>query len=757
MSKSLLEIYRSNLFSLVKTIVIKCDQSAIATNKWLEELGYVVDWDDRKTWKYYLNLSGNYHQFDHDYLSSTDGYIPVKVAGNNGPITTAFTKELIVGSSADTGTAAEYAHGSRSYKDLVSKYKLLEPLIMGILYSVDLDLAVNADDWSILHMGGYYAESYKGNNKLLVYKTRDNDLIVPSIEPQEVNLIPLTQQYITRTMTRWITPEYCHVDNLYLPICIANLAAALPGKIANIRLGNCKTNMAHTFYIEQYLDGYGRLGKHVKNLDLKETLWLYRNVDWLNNNYGKVNTFNSIVDNILTKSNVPLAGYILKHNTASMDKSNLYPTPKMVTDIINFKQVGTGADEYSIRQILDKEIPIARHNSYDIDNVEIRITKESNRSKFKTLPTKVLESRMIDYSDYNPYPLSDMLINNWVYHAANGSYRGTLYVTNPYTNERLQLSPLNAFILMTYCYYKGSLDITLSKLPELYVRMIPKTMGGWVPSNKHLPYPTIKDLEYGVETKRLPKNFLASMHTPHDFNFNIRSSDIFYKEVKQVHDLTVSRHYKVIAIEDMLGRAMGQKVLRDFYWDDVVVKTTNTNETYDAWLARMSIDLTNLSSAELVDMADKLLIAGTGIESSTENSLRALQKSCIDILKHFSSYTVQFLESTLISSPGMADAKLIRIGDVRISGKTRFKFEIPKVTLLGIKNNTSYKLKLPIHKQDFEVRNFLNVRKVVNLKFNLSSVNMYDNFTGVRVGLTHRIRLPISKLGMVVRVIEPNA
>ena len=154
MSKSLQDIYRGKLFSLSKTLIFKCVESAVATNRWLEENGYYVDWENPKSWKYYLNLSGQYHQFDKDLLKEEGGFIPVKVAGVNGPVTTAFTKELISENNADLGTAAEYAYGTKSYKDLVKKYKLLEPLILGILYSVDLDIAVKAPNWTILHIGG---------------------------------------------------------------------------------------------------------------------------------------------------------------------------------------------------------------------------------------------------------------------------------------------------------------------------------------------------------------------------------------------------------------------------------------------------------------------------------------------------------------------------------------------------------------------------------------------------------------------------
>lgn len=755
MSKSLQEIYRGKIFSLAKTIVFKCNFSAVATNRWLEELGYVVDWERPETWKYYLNLSGEYHQFDHDYLAETGGYIPVQIAGNNGPVTTAFTKDLVSGVNADSGTAAEYAYGSKSYKLLVSKYKILEPLIMGILYSVDLDVAINAPEWTILHIGGYYAQPFRGSNNLYTYHLRDNDLVETLIEEQEVNLIPEIQKYITNVMTRWITPEYTAIDNLYLATCIGNLAAIIPTKIANIRLANCRTNMAHTFHIGQYLESHGFLGKYVPYIGLKESLWLYRNVNWLYHNFGKTETFNSIVENILTPSNVPLSGYRLIHDTSDMDKDNLYSTPKMVMDVINFKQSGTGSDTYSVRNILDKEASLARENTYDIDNVEINITKKSNRDQYQEVTSKVLESIMIDYSDYSPFSLTDMLLNNWIYHAHNGNYKGTIYITNPYTSERIQLSPLNAFILMTYCYYKGALNVEVEKVPSLHLRMIPKVANGYVPSDRHLPYPTLADLKYGTDSNYITDEELKSLYHRHDFNFNVRSPDAFYSEVKKVHTVTLDRFYKICSIDDMYGRAMGQHALRQYYWDDVETNLSPTNESYKSWLSRMSIDLTNLSNEELIEMGDQLLILSTGVQTSTENQLRNLQKSCIEILKFFSSYTVQFLDSTLIASPAMGDVKTIRIGEFNVVGYSDIKAEVPKVGIdINVKAN--FKLNLPIHVTDLEPTRVINIKKVVNMKLDLGHLNMRDDYNVKRTSMEIKMRLPTSRVGARVTIVEPT-
>lgn len=764
MSKSLQDIYRGKLFSLSKTLIFKCVESAVATNRWLEENGYYVDWENPKSWKYYLNLSGQYHQFDKDLLKEEGGFIPVKVAGVNGPVTTAFTKELISENNADLGTAAEYAYGTKSYKDLVKKYKLLEPLILGILYSVDLDIAVKAPNWTILHIGGYYIKDFPKYDGMYVYHTKENDLLETLIEEQEVNLIPELQKYITNTMERWITPEYTMVDNLYLAACIGNLAAMIPITIANIRLSNCKTNLAHSFYIYQYMDSYGYLGKYVQYLNLKEQLWLYRNTDWLSNNFGKIRTFKAIVDNVLTPSNVPLVGYRGLHNVTHMGSDNLYSDPKLIMDVINFKQSGTGATIFSVRDILDKEANLARENTYDIDNVENTITKGFNRAKYNNVPTKLLESIMIDYSDYTPYPLSQMLLNNWIYQSVMGNYKGTIYVTNPYSNERLQLSPLNAFILMSYCFYKGELNVVLDKLPSLHLRMIPKVKGNWTPSDKHLPFPTLTDLKKGTDKKYISEDQLKSLYNDHYFNFNVRSSDMFYKECRKVYAVTMDRHIKVCKTSDMIGRAMMQWALRQYYWDDVVVNLSDKNETYTNWLSRMSINLDNLSKEELLTIADEILIAATGVNSNTENQLRNLQRSCISILKSFSSYTVQFLDSTLISSPAIGDVKTIRFGQYKTSGYSKLRLELPKMDM-NLHNTTTYSLNFPLQLTFNEIHSlfnignkkftFVNVAKKVTLRYELGSLNYIDKFNIKKASIHRRILAPLSTFRMSVTLVEP--
>ena len=184
-------------------------------------------------------------------------------------------------------------------------------------------------------------------------------------------------------------------------------------------------------------------------------------------------------------------------------------------------------------------------------------------------------------------------------------------------------------------------------------------------------------------------------------------------------------------------------------------KLSSIDESYTSWLSRMSVDLSNLNNEELVEMGDQLLILSTGIQTSTENQLRNLQRSCIDILRFFSSYTVQFLDSILISSPAMGDVKTIRIGEYKIIGYSDIKVEVPKVNI-NVKVNAAFKLVLPLHKTDIEPSRVISIKKVVNLKLDLGHLSMRDDYNIKRTAIKVNMRIPIPGVGMKVTIVEPK-
>lgn len=680
MSRSMREIYVGKAFTIAKTIVVKHDETAIAINDYLTSVkGYVIDPNNRWTWPYYLNMAGIYHQADMDELAQINGngvgYMTVKVAGPDGPVDTYFTKELLYGPDADVSLLNEFTYDSRAYKDLLERYPAFESLILGILNPVDLTTAIFAPNHSVLYCGDYFAEPYNDAYDQLIYRIPDDRLLTdnPLIEPQEITLIPKIQAYIKNAIFRWNTPEYQNIDNLYWSTLLINVYAYLPTTILNIRLSECLTEKANTYHIREYLDSNGLLGRHVQNIPLEQSLYLYRNVKYHNANFGKQDTFNELVKKMLTPTRVPIAGYNAVHTTSVLP-DEIYPVAEMAREAINFASVGGNRDVRSIDYILEREIDLARLNNRYLPEVSEETNTVVKRSGFSELSTKVLESTMIDYTNTERYTLPDTLFYMWIWATCNNRYRGTVYITHPYTSERIQLSPLNALILFFYVVTKGLYGTAPINIPVLKSRWIPRTPTMTPPSSLHDGYPDMARLRF-ITSKPYTTDLKLQQLFPVTSvpTLNYTSSKAFYLEVESIWVELMRKQTLLYKEEDLHARGDLERCIREFYWHDVTCDPNKRNETYEAWIIRQGLDFDGLDSEDFLKMGLDIVTRATGANYASKKSIADLQQSMLDIMKHFSSYTVQYLKGITFGSPVNTDGKLIRLSDTAynrgLSGK----------------------------------------------------------------------------------------
>lgn len=669
MSRSVYEIFKTKAFTLAKTIVVKHDESAIEMNNYMQTTqGISVNENDRWTWRYYLNMAGEYHQADHLDLAQINGngvgYMTVRIAGPDGPQDVLFTKDLLHGENADYALANEFTYDSRPYKDLLERYPKFESLILGILNPVNIDTAVLAPDHSVLYCGDYFAEPYNDDYSQLIYRILEERITATSglIESQETNLIPRIQEYISNTIFRWNTNEYCAVDNLYWATLLANVYAYLPIKILNIRLDNCMTEMAHSYHITEYLESHGRLGRHVANLPLAQALYLYRNVVYHTKNYGKETTFDTLVDKMLTPNRVPIAGYSAVHDTAEMP-GNLYPNAEMARESINFAQVGSSRDLRTVQYVMEKEVPLARDNSRYLEE---RITETRHivkRGRFNDLKSKVLESSMMDYTNTERYTLPDTLFNNWIYAACNGHYSGAIYINHPFTGERIQLTPLNALILFYYAAEVGLRDKVPTEIPKLWARWIPILTDSVPEQDNLLPYPTFNRLRAMTSVQRVSDAQLNKLfHHPTPI-MQYNSTKAFYREVTKIWNELMRKQKLLYITEDLHARPQLEICMRQFYWIDVECNPNVRDEDYATWLSRQGISFEGLDADDWIGMALDIVVRATGMDTVTRKSLADMQQSLLDIMRHFSSYTVQYLKGITFGSPKNTDGKIIRLSD----------------------------------------------------------------------------------------------
>lgn len=646
MSGTLYKQYRDKVFALARTMLIKHDEIATSINNELiyrfKDKYYPLE-DKKKTWRYYLNLAGEYHQYDIDNLMEKYGvpYMTIKVPADDGSKEVPFTKDLFNGPNADLSLANEMAIGSKLYNDMVIRYPEQESLIIGIINPIDLDTAINAENGEILYIDGFYKTIVDGEH---FFVTRENKAYNVLIEEQEHNLILEIQRHIYDYLQHWVNAEYINGNDLYTLTSMGIFYTQLPNIIMNIRLGNCRTNYVHSFHIKQYLESFGQLGRYVDFIPIESALWLYRNTIYLEANRGKQETFHSILDNLWTPNSVPLNAYNIRHQLAKMNKENLLPTGMLYKEVLNFKVRGISDDDRTNRDILNDQIPLARDNYYNLDEKDVKIQTMLDWAGDDKLQTKVLESEMMELGDPLPFDLPTMLMNHWGYTAHKGYYTGTIHVTNSLNGERIGITPLNAYLLTVYCLNYAVAGIKLKTIPETLFYDIPRT-------NFVLDYPTDglfepkPDLDKAyswVDHRRTRRKKVEEVLGTHQPKFKAGNAVVFKSNVTEIFEERKRKYYAYSNTEDFHERADLELVAHRCYW--VGFKEQLASGNYQEWLRRIGIDFTNFQKEDYLNLAMDLISAATGFDKNEYSEKKWLQKAMVSIMKHFISYTVHLIE-----------------------------------------------------------------------------------------------------------------
>ena len=658
MSSNLYNLYISGIYEIAQTLLYKHDLVAQAVNKGVLEKGYTVNYNDRSTWKYYLNMAGLYHQSDKDIISAINGdsspYMQIKIASDTGSVSVDFTEPLLNPLTGNITIANEYQYGGYLYNELLTRYPDHEELILGILNPVPLAISINAEDGDVLYCGGYKRTLVNDTlgqrisfTKLKVDGLNDKQLI----EDNETSIINDIESFIKNYLTRWHNPDYPPHHNLYSAVLTGIIASHIPSVIFNARLKRIHSNETHSFLIREYFESKGRLDKYTANLPLKQRLYLYRNLRSLTHNAGRQESFNAIVNNIATPLRIPLAGYTLRHNLTQVPE-NILPEPVIRREVINFRQVGTGREAVDIHNLLRREIPIAKDNGYDIDNVELAIEDKVKSSGNNRLPTKIVDSQMLDLSDSGVFPFARVLYDLWVYGVFTNLYTGVIYISNPSTGDRISLTPRNALILAIFCYHKGYTGDDLVNIPAMSVSMIPRSnLTLLTPNYPLLPNSTV--LKQSINSDYIDLAFCQSMLGQSYEIPLMTSTNQFYREAVKIHSEIKRRYVMCVKQLDAKARSRTEYGMSTLYWLNMPVVISN--QTYVDWFAQTGISIPDLSPESYVNISTEIIRQISGNRPNNSQLIREIQDSVIGLLKHFSSYTTQFISSinnagTLVTS-----------------------------------------------------------------------------------------------------------
>ncbi len=685
MSQTLHQIYQSKAIVLARTMVVKFHSIAEAVNKTLIADGYYVDETDPTTWKYYMNMFGEYHQYDHDRLLALSGgqdeFIQIKVAGDNQPVDVNFTKELLYGEDADLAVANEYRFNTHYYNALITKYPEFEDLILGVLNPVAKDISISANEGEILYCGGYL-KTYLASG-LYHYVRQDYGPISENflIEANEENLITILQSYIYGFLGRWWNANYAVTNDLFQAYFYGFLMMTIPQILGNVRIGNAKTPMVHSFHIREHLESYGNLGWVTEYLSKGVLLWLYRNLIWLTANSGKAKVFDGIIENVLTPSDIPISYYKLRHDVSTMGADQYVPDVFMEKHPLNFNSARTSFVRDDIINVVNAEVKLATENYYDQEGQADNIRDQSRYSMFDNLNTRVLESTVIDRSNRMAITLEEVGLNLWCYTASHGLYKGSVIFTNPVSNERIQLTPLNAYILALYCFNRGWANVDFEYIPEMYARLIHRHPTTSIGENFPVK-PRLDDIKKGVLSDYITDEEIKDVLGTFVPDFTHRSSTSFALEVKRAHAESNRKYYSFAKIEDARGRAYGEWAAHQCYWFDIPCPLTQTPTKYADWLTIHGIDLSAFTREDFISLGMEITEAATGVNLTATDELRNKQTAALAVLKHFASYTVQIIQNTIASSSFWLDWKTLRVTNLHTSVKGAIKAELPMLNVM---------------------------------------------------------------------------
>lgn len=719
---------------LAKTLVIKLDELSVAINEQLSIGGYsLYDKNIRDQfpsvpveafYKYYTNLSGQYHISDMQKLQEqfNHPFMQIQIVSNSGLLNVDFTRQLLVKNPA---IANEYRYGSYYYKILVDKYPEFETLILGILYPVNLEIAVQSKNGTILHCGGYIRD-YINENKDIGYVYTNDALVASRIEEQESNVIVELQKYIDKYLFRWTNKDYVLTDDLYAAASLAILYVNLPQAIMNIRLANCNTEFAHSFHIKQYLESHGYLGNTVDALPLYSSMWLYKNMRYYENNFGKELTMQDVVENVFTPALVPLYGFDTIHNTGNMPE-NLLPEAELVREVINFDNVSSTNNRKDINIILDEAKLKARSNEREMPYAKERIEEKIAYSGDDTMSTKILQSEMLSLPGKYPFTLQSVLLNLWLYSIEENdqvhkSADGPIFITNPLTGTRMSMTVANGYKVALYCINRVYFKSDILAPPDdsiILARCIPKDKN-YVPTPDHLPMPELATLWAGTD-HCTPKEVVdiystrtVKRHFANPVELNKEGTSIFLEMVRQFNVYTAS--------EDLHGRAQLEYCMNNQYWESIPCKITIPTD-YPLWLEQIGVNITDLNDSNLLTVAFDIVEQCTGLDLSLNKKQADTQKAAMEVLKHFVSYTVLTLEKVSYDKGLPTDMKILRLSnmltllkraklggmhidlDIQSKAKERVKHvfeEFGQGTMIVTSNKEHFKSSLDVNNIEFK-------------------------------------------------------
>lgn len=699
-TNNLYDIYIKSIVDLARSICIKFDQVAQATNlQVIQSTGTIPDANDRTTWKYYQNISGQYHFSD----------TMMSIYSLDSETTIDFTKANLL---ANPVTANAYSYGSSYYNELLTAYPKQEMLILGILYPVDINYAIAAKDGTILNYPSFLVES------------------------TELDFISLLQKWIYAYINRWVVMAFTLTDDLYSAAYLAQLYLHLIPAITNIRLVTCKTNQAHSFHIKQFLRSHGFLDIYLNELTHKQALNMYRNINYYERNAGFESTFNQLVDILMTQVQLPVYEYEMFHNVEALSRNSisddryLQPTALFKRKPINSIAKRYPLSDYNLTEVISVLDSATPNNADYQDHNKTEIEAAFSTSSNAQLPTKIIECSLNPVSVPSQQTPDGVLFNHWITLVANDKYAVPVEYSPQGSKNAVRFTHQQALAMWIY-----ATQMALS--PEIpppgyhYLQRVPLIKASRVVRDPLVNKSVLTDMvdpNY-VSSDTIDLIYSTAVSIPSAvlslIEFKALCENIFNAELNQ---------YRIYSFQNNpYARAQCQAAAESLYCDKTVKLDSLSDPDdpsigmlYSVLLQQLGLDLSDYRPIDYFVMATGIYDAATGSSSIALLDPSNIQKSMINILTHLSSYSIQVVTSGMSSEVITVPRPEVRINNVINNEILEYRIDEEFIRITNTTSQESQFNFITYGKMINEQSNRVKESIFVDLQMNANNQNRYS-------------------------------
>jgi hypothetical protein len=515
--------------------------------------GYSVDVEDKATWKYYLNLFGEYHESD----------TMMTVLSKDTQAEINFTKDNLV---LHPRTRKEYRPGTQGYRDLCVRYPEQTDLIKNIMYPVSsISDAIDAYDFDLLAYGSEF------------------------LEPTELSsVIDGINEFLTYAVNRWYHSWMTYEP--YYPIAFwGSLWQHLYAVVEVVRHQNIRTARVHTYHVWQYLTSQG-IGDYRDILSRRQALSLYRNMNYIRLHRGQRQNLILLVNELLTEHSVTMTVKSIEYQITN-DNDDYRRIPEMVSTTLNTLLAGTvqEVEPASVSSFLSTLRSQGLDPNSGAEHLE-RTSRQIEATRAGYLPTKFMEIRPVLKNDVYQNILHGFVLDNLARIAQTDKASYLVEITDPHTGVKLNITMAQLMLLYGYAVQR-SIGVDIVDLPDKYTPVIGTFKPDLALGDVDVLY-TYEGHQYRASRYTDPELFIegAKPYVANYISVDDTVTDIVGMFMALTAQLdTIRRHASLPAI-DVLNQL--QRACLDMQTFELTLSGDEAVTTYEDWIPTVD----NLSS-----------------------------------------------------------------------------------------------------------------------------------------------------------------